>query len=61
MSEKRQSLDDMLVVDVDVHLHEKPAEMADYLDEPFRQSLKIAGSFQDDRYLALPGFAPGAP
>lgn len=56
---KRQSLEEMLVVDVDVHLHEKPAEMADYLDEPFRQSLKIAGSFQDDRYLALPGFAPG--
>ena len=58
-TEKRQSLDDMLVVDADVHLHEKPAEMAAYIDEPFKQSLEIIGSFQDDRYLALPGFAPG--
>lgn len=57
--EKRQSLDEMLVVDVDIHLHEKPAEMAKYIDGPFRQSLEIAGRFTDDRYLALPGFAPG--
>ncbi len=59
MSSKRQSLEEMLVVDVDVHLHEKPAEMAAYIDKPYRQSMEIAGSFQDDRYLALPGFAPG--
>ena len=57
--EKRQSLEEILVIDVDIHLHEKPAEMAKYIDQPFRQSLKIAGSFIDDRYLALPGFAPG--
>ena len=59
LKEQKQSLQEMLVVDVDVHLHEKPAEMAEYIDEPFRQSMEIAGSFQDDRYLALPGFAPG--
>ena len=59
MSEKRQSLEEMLVVDVDVHLHEKPAEMAAYIDKRYRHSMEIAGSFQDDRYLNLPGFAPG--
>ena len=57
--ERRQSLDEMLVIDADVHLHEKPAEMAAYIDEPWKQSLEIIGSFQDERYLALPGFAPG--
>lgn len=44
MSEKRQSLEEMLVVNVDMHLFEKPAEMTEYIDKPYRQSMEIARS-----------------
>ena len=55
----RESLEDILVVDVDVHVHEIPSEMAAYCDMPWRKSLQRIGAMPDDRYLDLPGFSPG--
>ena len=59
MTVKRQTLEDMLVVDVDVHLHESPSEMAAYCDKPWDESLKLISNYQDNRYLTLPGFSAG--
>ncbi len=55
----RERLEDVLVVDADVHVHEVPAEMALYCDMPWRKSLEVIATFRDDRYLSLPGFSPG--
>ena len=41
MPSKRQTLQEMLVVDVDVHLHEKPAEMAAYIDKIWAENNDI--------------------
>ena len=55
----RERLEDVLVVDADVHVHEVPGEMALYCDMPWRKSLEVIATFRDDRYLSLPGFSPG--
>lgn len=38
---RREKLEDLLVVDVDVHVKESPAEMAHYIDMPWRKSLEV--------------------
>jgi predicted TIM-barrel fold metal-dependent hydrolase len=55
---QRDRLDDLLVVDVDVHLHEIPAEMARYCDMPWRKSLEFQSTIPE-RYLDSPGLSPG--
>lgn len=40
MTEKKQSLEEMLVVDL--YFHEKHTEMVEYIDKPYRQSMEIA-------------------
>ena len=56
--DKREKLEDILIVDADVHLHESPGEMANYIDMPWRKSLEVIENIPE-RYLDLPGFSPG--
>ena len=49
--------DDMLVVDVDVHIHESPAALAPYIEMPWRKTLEHLATVPA-RYLDIPGFAP---
>jgi predicted TIM-barrel fold metal-dependent hydrolase len=48
----------MLVVDVDVHLHELPKALAPYCEMPWRRALECLEDIVPDRYLDLPGFSP---
>lgn len=57
-NKRRERLEDLLVVDVDVHLHESPAEMAKYCDMPWRKSLEVIATLPE-RYLDTPGLSPG--
>src|SRR5688500_3873960 len=36
---ERLTLDDVLVVDADVHAHEQPEQMVEYVDRPWREAL----------------------
>jgi hypothetical protein len=38
--ERKEKLEDILVVDADVHVHESPKELAPYCDMPWRKALK---------------------
>ncbi|MEP7357295.1 MAG: amidohydrolase family protein [Anaerolineales bacterium] len=49
--------DGMLVVDVDVHVHETPAALAPYIEMPWRKTLEHLATLPA-RYLDIPGFAP---
>jgi predicted TIM-barrel fold metal-dependent hydrolase len=64
MAAKRAGLDDYLIVDTDVHVHEMPADLIPYCDMPWRVSLEaIAGNAQkylEIGYLDVPSFSPGA-
>ena len=51
------TLDDVLVVDADVHAHEQPEQMVEYVDPPWRQALGHTASVPH-RYLNRPGFSP---
>jgi predicted TIM-barrel fold metal-dependent hydrolase len=54
---ERLRLQDVIVVDADVHAHESPGALAPYCDMPWRRSLEhLAGV--PERYLDIPGFAP---
>jgi predicted TIM-barrel fold metal-dependent hydrolase len=54
---QRLRLDDIVVVDADVHANETPAALAPYCDMPWRRSLELLQS-TPARYLDIPGFAP---
>jgi predicted TIM-barrel fold metal-dependent hydrolase len=54
----REKLEDILVVDVDFHIHESPAELEPYSDMPWKKSLQVLSSVPD-RYLDIPSFSPG--
>lgn len=56
---KRDRLEEILVVDADVHIHESPGEMAPYIDMPWRKSLEVLANVPE-RYLDIPGFSSGA-
>jgi uncharacterized protein len=55
----RERLEDILVVDADVHVNESPGELAPYCEMPWRKSLEVLKDVPA-RYLDIPGFAPGA-
>jgi predicted TIM-barrel fold metal-dependent hydrolase len=57
--QKRERLEDILVVDADVHVHESPGELAPYIDMPWRKSLEVLANVPE-RYLDIPGFSAGA-
>ena len=56
---RRETLADTFVVDADVHVHEDPAELADYADSPWDVGLREIATFEE-RYLDLPGMSPRA-
>jgi uncharacterized protein len=59
LAEHRRSraLDDMFVVDLDVHVNESPADLIPYCELPWRKSLELSAAIPH-RYLDIPGFAP---
>ena len=56
--EKKEKLEDILVVDADVHVHESPGELAPYCEMPWRVALENIKDVQEF-YLDIPGFSPG--
>ena len=64
MVAKRATLDDFVVVDCDVHVHEMPADLIPYIDMPWRVSLETiatnAQKYLEIGYLDVPAFSPGA-
>jgi predicted TIM-barrel fold metal-dependent hydrolase len=55
----RETLADVFVLDADVHIHESPAELAEYADSPWDVGLREIAKI-DERYLDLPGMSPRA-
>jgi predicted TIM-barrel fold metal-dependent hydrolase len=55
---KRLTLDDVLVVDADVHVDDPPGALAPYCDMPWRRSLEYLGEGGPYTYLDIPGYAP---
>ena len=56
---RRETLDDLFIVDADVHIHEQPAELADYALPPWDVTLREIAKVPE-RYLDLPGMSPRA-
>jgi predicted TIM-barrel fold metal-dependent hydrolase len=52
------SLQDLLIVDADVHVHESPGALAPYCDPPWDVALRNVADVPE-RYLDIPGFSPG--
>src|SRR5258708_22509057 len=61
MSEdRRQGLDELLVVDCDVHVHESPGVLIPYIDRRWRPSLELIKDYPEtNSYLNTPGFSGG--
>jgi predicted TIM-barrel fold metal-dependent hydrolase len=55
---ERLKINDMIVVDADVHVNDTPGALAPYCDMPWRKSLEGL-SHVPERYLDIPGFSPG--
>src|SRR5262245_20214120 len=55
----RETLADIYVVDADVHLHEDPAELAEYAEPPWDTALREIAKVEE-RYLDLPAVSPRA-
>ena len=49
-----------LTVDIDVHIHEKPEELAEYSEMPWKRAL-LAIKDVPERYLDIPGLSPSTP
>ena len=54
----RTPLEDLLIVDADVHVHESPGALAPYCDPPWNVALDAVKDVPE-RYLDIPGFSPG--
>ena len=59
LAEHRRSplLDELFVVDLDVHVNDTPADLAPFCEQPWRKSLEALENVPQ-RYLDIPGFAP---
>jgi predicted TIM-barrel fold metal-dependent hydrolase len=59
LAEHRRSpaLDDLFVVDLDVHINDSASDLLPYCELPWRKSLEISAN-APQRYLDTPGFAP---
>ncbi len=55
----KETLEDVYVVDADVHIHEDPAGLADYAEPPWEVGLREIAKVEE-RYLDLPGMTPRA-
>jgi predicted TIM-barrel fold metal-dependent hydrolase len=56
---RKETLEDVYVVDADVHIHEDPAGLAEYADPPWDVGLREIAKVEE-RYLDLPGMTPRA-
>jgi uncharacterized protein len=56
---QRETLAGTFVVDADVHVHEDPAELAEYAEPPWDVGLREIATVEE-RYLDLPGMSPRA-
>jgi predicted TIM-barrel fold metal-dependent hydrolase len=56
---RHETLADVFVVDADVHVHEDPAQLADYAEPPWDVALREIAKVEE-RYLDLPGISPRA-
>jgi uncharacterized protein len=54
---RSRALDDMFVVDFDVHVDQRPADLAPYCEMPWRKALEELAKVPH-RYLDIPAFAP---
>src|SRR6476619_3725341 len=54
---ERLKVNDMIIVDADVHVNDTPVALAPYCDMPWRKSLEVLDS-GPQRYLDIPGFSP---
>ena len=54
---RRLTLDDVLIVDADVHVHESPEALLPYMDPTWRPALENLGRIAH-RNLNIPGFCP---
>lgn len=54
----RDALEEMVIVDTDVHVHETPAALAPYCDMPWRVALENISGLRET-YLDIPGFSVG--
>jgi predicted TIM-barrel fold metal-dependent hydrolase len=59
VAEQRDTLETITIVDVDVHVHEDPAQLAEYADPPWDTGLREIAKVEE-RYLDLPGISPRA-
>jgi predicted TIM-barrel fold metal-dependent hydrolase len=51
------ALDDLFVVDFDVHINESPGDLAPFCEQPWRKALEALERIPQ-RYLDIPAFAP---
>lgn len=58
--ERKEKLEDILVVDADIHVYEIPGEIAEYCEEPWNKALEtLKDKDLKEYYGELPGFSPG--
>src|SRR5258708_35716735 len=58
--DRREGLDELLVVDCDVHVHESPGALIPYIDRRWRPSLELIKDYPETySYLNTPGFSGG--
>src|SRR5260370_20331480 len=58
--DRREGLDELLVVDCDVHVHESPGALIPYIDRRWRPSLELIKDYPEtNSYLNTPGFSGG--
>jgi predicted TIM-barrel fold metal-dependent hydrolase len=58
-AEREREIETLRIVDADVHVHEHPAELAEYADPPWDEGLREIAKVEE-RYLDLPGISPRA-
>ncbi len=56
--ERKERLENILIVDCDVHVHESPKELVPYCEMPWKKALENIQDVQEF-YLDIPGFSPG--
>ena len=56
--ERKEKLEDILVVDCDVHVHESPEALMPFCEMPWQKALETIKDVKEF-YLDIPGFSPG--
>jgi predicted TIM-barrel fold metal-dependent hydrolase len=56
--QSKEQLENILVVDCDVHVHETPGALLPYCDMPWQKALEAIQALPEESYN-IPGFSPG--